>query len=204
MSLSKSLILAATVAAGAETLTPDQVAQANESPNNYPANYEQIATLVTDARENLVLNEKVEESISDLQSAADQGNKQASMLLSEIYTSGTYTDQDPKLANFYFKNAIFNSWSFPEPRELDAINDPAKDLDYVLLKLPSIIANRVKSVATNGTASILYGDPELMAEEQDFAYYVGRAIRGVAEYAFSDMNATHSARKGAQPSQKNV
>lgn len=203
MSFAKSVILAGTIAAGAETLTPEQV-QAQQDPNHYPSNYEQVYTLVDHARENLVANENVEQSITELKLAADYGNKQASMILSEIYTSGTYIDQDPKTANYYFKNAVFSGWSFPEPGELQSAGDPAKDLDYVLVKLPSIIANRLRSVAVNGTGSILYGDPELVEQEQDFAFYVGRAIKGIADYAFSDLGATHTAKKPPQSAQKNV
>lgn len=194
MSFAKTLIMAGAFAAGAETFTPQQISVAEA--NNYPANYEQIAEQVQEARDALVQQESIDDSIQALQSASEQGNKQASMMLAAIYAEGKYVEQDPKAANYYFKNAIFNSWSFPQPGEMQSIdNDPTKDLDYAILKLPSIIANRVKSVATNGTASILYGDPELVESEQDFAFYLGRAIKGIADYAVSDMTASHSEKR---------
>lgn len=202
MSFAKTIIMAGAFAAGAETLQPSQIPVAE--PNNYPANYEQIAENVQNARDNLLASDSIEESIDGLKDASEMGNKQASMMLSEIYSDGKYVDQDPKAANYYFKNAIFNSWSFPEPGAEQSINDPTQDLDYAFVMLPSVIANRVKSIATHGTASILYGDPELVESEQNFAFYFGRALRGIAEYAVSDMIGSNNTKKHAESKNTSV
>ena len=199
MSLVKIVLLSSALSLGANSVADHKTLEENSfltseqeiSTLSIPSNYKQVQQDVLDAQQNIAQNNQLDQSIEQLQFAADKGNKDAMYLLANVYDQGEIVDKDPKKSAYYFKNALFSGWSDKEIERLKSsdenINQTTEALDSAILQLPYILANRVNSLAKHGTSSILVGDPALKPDEDIFIGSLSSAIRGIGHYLVSDM-----------------